>query len=373
MGMKKRVLVIFGTRPEVIKLAPVICKLRDRDNVTTITLNTGQHRDMVDPVLKAFNLCADISLDVMRTNQSLSSLLSRLVRDISNAIKTLQIQDIVVHGDTTTALAGALVGYYNNIPVAHVEAGLRTGQLQSPWPEEGNRKMIATIAKQHFAPTEMSRQNLLKENVKRETISVVGNTAIDAINYITNDELYEQRSRELETKLKITSGRKIVLVTGHRRESFGQGFIDICRAINKLIELHDEVYIIYPIHLNPNVREVVNSQIVPDPRIKIIEPLDYEYFSTLMRMSYLILTDSGGIQEEAPSLDKPVLVMRDTTERPEGVTAGCLKIVGTSTNSIVNNVSELLTNSARYEKMQKVVNPYGDGHASLRIAKKIEA
>jgi len=370
--MEKSVLVVFGTRPEVIKLSPLIRELKSLRFIKTYSLNSGQHRDMVEPVLEFFDIFADITLNIMKPEQSLSDLLAHAVRQISNAIQNLGIDLIIVHGDTTTTLAASLVGYNNKIKVAHIEAGLRTGDIYSPWPEEGNRKIVTSIAQWHFAPTEASKNNLVSENVLEKNIFVVGNTAIDAIEYTKNSMSYNSRAQKITQRLNLVPGKKIVLVTGHRRESFGQGFKNICKALNEIVKLHKDVYVIYPVHLNPNVRKAVEENIILHKRLKIVEPMGYSDFSTLMQMSYLILTDSGGIQEEAPSLDKPVLVMRETTERPEGVSAGCLRLVGTSINSIIHNTSILLTDDLQYKIMKNAKNPYGDGKSSSKIAKIIE-
>lgn len=362
-----RFLLVFGTRPEAIKMAPLVegCKKR---NIEFKVCVTGQHREMLDQVLQLFEIKPDYDLSIMGKAQTLPQIASKILEKIQPIIEDYQPSTIFVHGDTSTTLTTAIAAYYNKVDIAHIEAGLRTHNLYSPFPEEGNRKLTGTITKYHFAPTESAKNNLLKEGVNSEDIFVVGNTVIDAL-FLTCEKIDKNPSltSELEAKFAKFKNKKIVLITGHRRENFGTGFENICTAISKLSELFPEVAFVYPVHLNPNVREPVQRILQGKNNIHLIEPLDYFAFVYLMRLSYLILTDSGGIQEEAPSLGKPVLVMRDTTERPSALEAGTVKLVGTLQQTIIETVSELLNNTESYQRMANAKNPYGDGNAAEKI------
>lgn len=359
---------IFGTRPEAIKLAPLINMLKQNKAVKTTVCVTAQHRQMLDQVLELFNIVPDIDLDLMKSGQDLTGVTSAVLINLQKIFQTHKPNLVVVHGDTTTTFAGALAAFYEKIPVAHVEAGLRTRNFYAPWPEEMNRSFVGKLAHLHFAPTEQSKHNLLAEGVKEDTIYVTGNTVIDALletkaNFL-NDPL---KTKNLEEQFSfLDPQKKMILVTGHRRENFGQGFENICESIKELAERED-VQIVYPVHLNPNVQTPVNHFLAGHPRIFLIKPLDYLPFVYLMNKSYLILTDSGGVQEEAPSLGKPVLVMRETTERPEAVEAGTVVLVGTNKDKILANVNLLLDDLSVYEKRSQKHNPYGNGLASNRI------
>lgn len=359
---------VFGTRPEAIKLAPLINLLKKNNTVRTTVCVTAQHRQMLDQVLELFNIVPDIDLNLMKSGQDLVGITSEVLINLQKVFQERKPDLVVVHGDTTTTFAAALAAFYEKIPVAHVEAGLRTRNFYAPWPEEMNRAFVGKLAQLHFAPTEKSKLNLLSEGVHEESIFVTGNTVIDALletknifldNPVKNETLKEKFSF-------LDPSKKMLLVTGHRRENFGQGFENICESIRELAERED-VQIVYPVHLNPNVQNPVKRILGDHPRIFLIGPLDYLPFIYLMDKSFLILTDSGGIQEEAPSLGKPVLVMRETTERPEAVDAGTVVLVGTDKNKILNNVNLLLDNHNIYEKRSKMHNPYGDGLASGRI------
>ena len=368
----KKICIVIGTRPEGIKLAPLVLGLRSRiSEVDCKVCVTGQHKEMLYQVLDLFEIVPDIDLGLMQPNQSLCGLASRAIEKLDKYFSEERPDIVVVQGDTTTVLAGALTAFYNKIPVAHVEAGLRTWNLQSPFPEEANRVLTTRIADYHFCPTEVNRKNLLDEGVDESKIYVTGNTVIDVL------FMALEKAKALKPSIKGLPGesldslgdKRMVLITGHRRENFGDGFEQICGAITDLAKLFPETEFIYPVHLNPNVREPVN-RIIGDANlsnIHLIPPQDYLPFVSLMSRSHLILTDSGGVQEEAPSLGKPVLVMRDTTERPEAVTAGAVKLVGASRKAIVSEASLLLTSSAAYEKMAQAINPYGDGKAVERI------
>lgn len=370
-----KVLTVFGTRPEAIKMAPVIHALNEDSHINSCVCVTGQHRHMLDQVLNLFDITPDYDLNIMKHEQTLHEVTSNILLGMKSVLDEFKPDVVLVHGDTATTLAATLAAYYHQIPVGHVEAGLRTANLYSPWPEEGNRKLTSAIAKLHFAPTETSKDNLCNENVSRDDVVVSGNTVIDAL-FMIKDKLV--RDRELKYKLSqqfpmLEADKKLILITCHRRENFGFGFEQICQALNHLALEHPEVQFIYPVHLNPNVREPVNRLLQSTPNVFLIEPQDYLPFVYLMNQSYIILTDSGGIQEEAPSLGKPVLVMRDTTERPEAVEAGTVKLIGTNKNNIVNAVESLLTNEIEYNKMSRAHNPYGDGNASARIIKRIRS
>lgn len=374
----KRLLFVFGTRPEAIKMAPLVHAFKKQvESFETIVCVTGQHREMLDQVLSLFQIVPDYDLNIMRPNQDLYDVTSRVLLGMRDVLKELKPDLVFVHGDTTTSMAAALAAFYQQIPVAHVEAGLRTGNIYSPWPEEMNRSITGRIATYHFAPTLCSKNNLLAENVAEESILITGNTVIDALHWVVNKiESDFQLQESIRTEInsmgydtrRLEVGQRLVLITGHRRENFGDGFLNICHAIASLAEKYPNVDFVYPMHLNPNVRkpvlEILGSG---QPNVFLIEPLQYFQFVFLMEKSYLVLTDSGGVQEEAPGLGKPVLVMRDTTERPEAVEAGTVMLVGADRDRIEKGVSSLLEDNRFYEKMSKAVNPYGDGKACGRI------
>lgn len=379
--MQKKIMLVFGTRPEAIKMAPLVKEFQKYpDKFKTIVCVTGQHREMLDQVLRIFEIVPDYDLNIMKQGQDLYDVTSRVLLGMRDVLKEVQPDIVLVHGDTTTSTAAALAAFYQQIPVGHVEAGLRTHNIYSPWPEEMNRQLTGRIATYHFAPTPLSRQNLVAENVKPEQIAVTGNTVIDAL-YMVVDKIKSNKEldKELEEILlrsgydvnRLSSGKKLVLITGHRRENFGDGFISMCKAIQTLTQKYPDVDFVYPMHLNPNVRKPIHEVFGEDlshlGNMFFIEPLEYLSFVYLMEKSSIVLTDSGGIQEEAPGLGKPVLVMRDTTERPEALEAGTVKLVGTDFDKIVNEVSALLENRECYERMSKAVNPYGDGKACKRI------
>lgn len=364
-----KVLAVFGTRPEAIKMAPVIHALAGVDGVETKVCVTAQHRQMLDQVLNLFNIKPDFDLDLMKPGQDLTDITSYVLLGMRTVFKKWRPDWVLVHGDTTTTLATSLAAYYEKIAVGHVEAGLRTGNIYSPWPEEMNRRIASAISAAHFAPTEAAKENLLREGVNPNHILVTGNTVIDALLDVV------QRVRKDETLIAemvkrfdfLDKSKKLVLVTGHRRENFGDGFLNICAALSEISSRKD-VQIIYPVHLNPNVQEPVRRLLGKTKNIHLIDPQDYLPFVYLMDQAYLLLTDSGGIQEEAPSLGKPVLVMRDTTERPEAVNAGTVKLVGTNKKKIVNEAIRLLDDDAEYQRMCHAHNPYGDGQAANRIS-----
>lgn len=367
-------MLVFGTRPEAIKMAPVIAALRATPGLSVIVVVTAQHRQMLDQVLALFGIEPDEDLDLMVPGQTLSGLFSRILNAMGSVLDQHRPDLVLVHGDTSTAFATALAAFFGRIPVGHVEAGLRTGNLAAPWPEEANRRLTAPLAQLHFAPTERARQCLLAESIPEQQVHVTGNTVIDALLEIvariqSNTALREGLDAQLPS---LASGRSIILVTGHRRENFGEGFENICRALVEIADARN-VHIIYPVHLNPNVQKPVHRLLGGHERISLIEPLDYLPFVRLMSRAHIIVTDSGGIQEEAPSLGKPVLVMRDTTERPEAVDAGTVRLVGTCPEKIVAETLRLLDQPAAYESMVRVHNPYGDGSASMRIAAAIAA
>jgi UDP-N-acetylglucosamine 2-epimerase (non-hydrolysing) len=364
-----KLLVTIGTRPEAIKMAPLIMRVKSDSRFDTRLCVTGQHREMIDNVLTLFNISPDFDLNVMRPSQTLSSLTSAILLGMDEVYRQFRPDLILVHGDTSTTLSTALAAYYHRIPVGHVEAGLRTGNIYSPWPEEANRKITGTLAAVHFAPTEIARSNLLAENVPTSNIVVTGNTVIDALLSIVNKIRTDQNIRQrLDRDFSfIGPGSDVILVTGHRRESFGEGFERICRSILKIVTAREGVEVVYPVHLNPNVQEPVRRLLGNHKRIHLLPPQEYMPFVYLMGRSSIVLTDSGGIQEEAPSLGKPVLVMRETTERPEAVQAGTVKLVGTSEVQIVDEVMLLLTDAQAYQRMSAAHNPYGDGLASERI------
>ena len=387
----KKIMLVFGTRPEAIKMAPLVKEFQKHpDMFQTLVCVTGQHREMLDQVLKIFDITPDYDLNIMKQGQDLYDVTARVLLGMRDVLKEAHPDVVLVHGDTTTSTAAALAAFYQQIPVGHVEAGLRTHDIYSPWPEEMNRQITGRIAAYNFAPTPLSKQNLLRENVNPDSILVTGNTVIDALRQVVSKI---KRDAALDAKLEQTlnacgydvnrlkEGKKLVLITGHRRENFGEGFIHICTAIKDLAQKYPDVDFVYPMHLNPNVRkpiqevfEGINTLSVGEGwgeagNMFFIEPLEYLSFVYLMEKSNIVLTDSGGIQEEAPGLGKPVLVMRDTTERPEALDAGTVKLVGTDYNKIVHEVSTLLDDEAAYEKMSMAVNPYGDGLACGRIVK----
>lgn len=380
-GIMKRIMLVFGTRPEAIKMAPLVKEFQKYpDRFETMVCVTGQHREMLDQVLNIFEIKPDYDLNIMKQGQDLYDVTARVLVGMRDVLKEVQPDVVLVHGDTTTSTAAALAAFYQQIPVGHVEAGLRTHNIYSPWPEEMNRQITGRIATYHFSPTPLSRQNLLNEGIKEETITVTGNTVIDAL-YMVVDKIKSNKALDAELERSLNSagydvrrlkdGKKLVLITGHRRENFGNGFISMCTAIKDLTKKYPDVDFVYPMHLNPNVRkpihEVFGEDLTGVRNMFFIEPLEYLSFVYLMEKSTIVLTDSGGIQEEAPGLGKPVLVMRNTTERPEALEAGTVKLVGTDYAKIVNEVSALLDDNVYYEKMSKAVNPYGDGLACGRI------
>ncbi|AKV63361.1 UDP-N-Acetylglucosamine 2-epimerase [Porphyromonas gingivalis] len=375
-------MLVFGTRPEAIKMAPLVKEFQARaSEFDTIVCVTGQHREMLKQVLELFDIKPDYDLEIMKEGQDLYDVTTRVLLGMREVLKKTKPDVVLVHGDTTTSTAAALAAFYQQIPVGHVEAGLRTHNIYSPWPEEMNRQLTGRMATYHFAPTELSRDNLLAEGIATDRIFITGNTVIDALQQVVtrvkgNADLRNQVSRKLlqfgYDVNRLEAGRRLVLITGHRRENFGEGFLNICRAIQTLSKRFPEVDFVYPMHLNPNVRkpirEIFGDNLGGLDNLFFIEPLEYLQFVTLMDRSSIVLTDSGGIQEEAPGLGKPVLVMRDTTERPEAVKAGTVKLVGTDYNQIVDNVEKLLTDNAAYAEMSRANNPYGDGKACSYIA-----
>ena len=377
----KKVMLVFGTRPEAIKMAPLVKEFQKQPKrVVTVVCVTGQHREMLDQVLKIFDIKPDYDLNIMKQGQDLYDVTARVLTGMRDVLKEVKPDVVLVHGDTTTSTAAALAAFYQQIPVGHVEAGLRTHNIYSPWPEEMNRLLTGRLATYHFSPTPLSRNNLIKESVDDRNIIITGNTVIDALYWVV-DKI--KNNKELDNELedilskagydvnRLNNGKKLVLITGHRRENFGDGFINMCTAIKDLTVKYPDLDFVYPMHLNPNVRkpihEVFGENLSGLKNMFFIEPLEYLSFVYLMEKSSIVLTDSGGIQEEAPGLGKPVLVMRDTTERPEALDAGTVKLVGTDYNKIVNEVSSLIDDKAAYEKMSKAVNPYGDGLACGRI------
>lgn len=377
----KKIMLVFGTRPEAIKMAPLVKEFQKHSDLfRTIVCVTGQHRQMLDQVLELFGITPDYDLNIMKQGQDLYDVTARVLTGMRDILKETTPDIVLVHGDTTTSTAAALAAFYQQIPVGHVEAGLRTHNIYSPWPEEMNRQITGRIATYNFAPTTLSRENLIKEAVEENKITVTGNTVIDALHLVVNKI---KEDKELNASLKnklanngynterLANGKKLVLITGHRRENFGDGFINMCTAIRDLTQKYPDVDFVYPMHLNPNVRKPIHEVFGEDlsnlGNMYFIEPLEYLDFVYLMEQSTIVLTDSGGIQEEAPGLGKPVLVMRDTTERPEALAAGTVKLVGTDYNKILEEVSSLLDNQAHYDAMSQAVNPYGDGKACERI------
>lgn len=381
----KKVMLVFGTRPEAIKMAPLVKEFQKYpEHFKTIVCVTGQHREMLDQVLNIFEITPDYDLNIMKQGQDLYDVTARVLVGMRDILKETQPDVVLVHGDTTTSTASALAAFYQQIPVGHVEAGLRTHNIYSPWPEEINRQITGRIATFNFAPTPLSKNNLLREAVEEKSISVTGNTVIDALYWVVNKiKSNNSLQTELDTILlnagydtvRLANGRKLVLITGHRRENFGDGFINMCTAIKDLTQKYPDVDFVYPMHLNPNVRKPIHEVFGDDlsnlGNMFFIEPLEYLSFVHLMSKSTIVLTDSGGIQEEAPGLGKPVLVMRDTTERPEALDAGTVKLVGTNYDKIVGEVSRLLDDAVYYDTMSKAVNPYGDGMACERIVKSL--
>ena len=377
--MTIKIMVVFGTRPEAIKMAP-ICHLikNDKKFFKSIICLTGQHREMLDQVMKTFNLTADIDLNIMQKKQNLTSISSLILVKMSEVLKKIKPDIVLVHGDTTTAFTTSLACFYNNIAVAHVEAGLRTNNISSPYPEEFNRQMVSKIANIHFAPTNRNVNNLLLEGIKKNKIVLTGNTVIDSLYWIIKAiENNKSKKKKLTNNLlkKLTfdfEKNKFILITGHRRENFGSGFLKICKAIKILAKKHSDVHFIYPLHMNPSVQVPVKKSLANIDNVHLIKPLEYETFILLLYNCYFVLTDSGGIQEEAPSLGKPVLVMRETTERPEAIIAGTVKLVGTDTKSIVKNSDKLINNKKFYNSMSEKNNPYGNGNSSIKIIKYIK-
>ena len=359
--MKYRIMTVFGTRPEAIKMAPLVLKLKADPRFETITVVTAQHREMLDQVLKIFKIKPDYDLNIMQPNQTLGQITAKVLLKLEMIIAAEKPDLVLVHGDTTTSFAAGLASFYQQVPLGHVEAGLRTWQKYSPFPEELNRQMTDDLADLYFAPTELSKSNLIKENHKENHIFVTGNTAIDALEQTVQKDYHHAVLDE------ITPGNKVILVTMHRRENQGEPMRRVFKVMRQVIDSNSDVEVIYPVHLSPKVREVANEVLGGDPRIHLIEPLDVVDFHNLAKRSYFIMTDSGGVQEEAPSLGKPVLVLRDTTERPEGVKAGTLKLVGTQVDSVRENMLTLIEDKEAYDKMANAKNPYGDGHASERI------
>jgi UDP-N-acetylglucosamine 2-epimerase (non-hydrolysing) len=388
----KKIMLVFGTRPEAIKMAPLVKEFqKNTKKFETLVCVTAQHREMLDQVLQLFEIIPDYDLNIMKAGQDLYDVTSRVLLGMRDVLHEAKPDLVLVHGDTTTSTATALAAFYQQIPVGHIEAGLRTNNIYSPWPEEINRQITSRIATYHFAPTQRSKQNLLQERIKEENIFVTGNTVIDALYWVIDrikntEDIFEKVLHRLESEgisknscnSWINHSRKLILITGHRRENFGNGFLNICMAIKELAITHSEIDFVYPMHLNPNVRNAVkevfgsiDSTELRSSNVYFIEPLDYLPFVFLMNLSLLILTDSGGIQEEAPGLGKPVLVMRDTTERPEAVEAGTVRLVGTDKQRIIDEVSFLIKNEDHYNNMSKANNPYGDGNACIRIIQSI--
>lgn len=368
----KKVLSIFGTRPEAIKMAPLVKALEKESSIVSKVCVTAQHREMLDQVLEMFDIVPDYDLNLMKPGQDLFDITSNVLFGMKDVLSEFEPDMVLVHGDTTTTSATALAAFYQKIKIGHVEAGLRTGNIYSPWPEEANRQITGVLANYHFAPTDTSKTNLLKENKDERNIIITGNTVIDALLWAldkieNNSTLKKKIIDNINIQYKLDDSKKIILVTGHRRENFGQGFIHICEALKEIALDNPEVDIVYPVHLNPNVQEPVKALLSNISNVYLINPLEYESFIYMMNKSYFIITDSGGVQEEAPSLGKPVLVMRDTTERPEAVDAGTVKLVGTNKNKIIEEAQLLLDSNETYSKMSKAHNPYGDGHACEKI------
>lgn len=361
----KTVMLVFGTRPEAIKMCPLVNELKNRKGIKTVVCVTGQHRQMLDQVLEAFKVVPDYDLSIMKDRQTLFDVTTNILSNIKTVLENVKPDVVLVHGDTSTTFATALACFYMQIPVGHVEAGLRTHNIYSPYPEEFNRQAVSIVASYNFSPTKLSKENLIKEGRDEKTIYVTGNTAIDALKTTVKDDYYNEH-------LEWAADSRLIMITAHRRENLGEPMCHMFRAIRRVMDEHTDIKAIYPIHMNPAVREKAEQELAGCDRIRIIEPLEVLDFHNFLSRSYLILTDSGGIQEEAPSLGKPVLVMRDTTERPEGIAAGTLKLVGTDEEFIYRNFSELLSNQDLYDSMSRASNPYGDGLASKRIADILE-
>ncbi|KYH13842.1 non-hydrolyzing UDP-N-acetylglucosamine 2-epimerase [Staphylococcus kloosii] len=361
----KKIMTIFGTRPEAIKMAPLVKELQQTDSLKPVVVVTAQHREMLDSVLKTFEIIPDYDLDIMKRDQTLSQISSRVITKLDDIIQFEKPDMVLVHGDTMTTFAGGLAAFYNQVSIGHIEAGLRTWNKYSPFPEEMNRQMVGIMADLNFAPTSIAAQNLRDENKSEDTIVITGNTAIDAMKTTINEEYYSEINEK-------HSGKRVILLTSHRRENIGEPMHNIFRAVRNIADEFEDVAVVYPMHKNPKVREIAETYLNNHERIELIEPLDVFDFHNFANQSYLILTDSGGVQEEAPSLGKPVLVLRDTTERPEGVEAGTLKVVGTSTETIYKAAKSLLENKDLYSEMSKARNPYGDGYASQRICENIK-
>ncbi len=370
----KKILIVFGTRPEAIKMAPLVKEFQKHSDVfETKVCVTAQHREMLDQVLALFEIIPDYDLDIMKPGQDLYDVTSNVLLGMKSVLTDFKPDVVFVHGDTSTTFAASLAAFYQKISVAHIEAGLRTGDIYSPWPEEANRQLTTKITAYHFAPTQTSKENLLRENVNAQGIVVTGNTVIDAL-FLALEKIRSNRQLEIDIierlgalGYKIKEDKKIILATGHRRENFGQGFINICSALKEIAVTNPDIDIVYPVHLNPNVQKPVKELLSDVPNIYLIEPLQYEQFIYMMDKSYFIITDSGGVQEEAPSLGKPVLVMRDTTERPEALVAGTVKLVGADTELIIKEAQKLIDDQKAYEHMSEASNPYGDGHACQKI------
>ncbi|EJB8413270.1 non-hydrolyzing UDP-N-acetylglucosamine 2-epimerase [Acinetobacter baumannii] len=373
----KKILIAFGTRPEAIKMAPLVKEFqKDTNSFETKVCVTAQHRQMLDQVLEIFDIKPDYDLNIMKPGQDLYDVTSNVLIGMKSVLDDFEPDVVLVHGDTTTTLSVSLAAFYAKIKVGHVEAGLRTNDIYSPWPEEGNRQLTGVLANYHFAPTQQSKENLLKEGKSLQDIYVTGNTVIDALMYVLQriekqPTLKENIKSRISKQYQFDEKRKIILVTGHRRENFGQGFINICEGLKELAKNNPDIDIVYPVHLNPNVQKPVNETLSDLTNVYLIDPLQYEEFIYMMNKSYFIITDSGGIQEEAPSLGKPVLVMRDTTERPEAVKAGTVKLVGTDKNTLIKEAQTLIDNKFEYEKMAQAHNPYGDGRACVRIVRNL--
>ena len=377
--MKKKILIVFGTRPEAIKMAPLVKEFQAHsDSFETKVCVTAQHREMLDQVLDLFEVTPEYDLDIMKPGQDLYDVTSNVLLGMKTVLTDFKPDVVFVHGDTSTTFAASLAAFYQQISVAHIEAGLRTGNIYSPWPEEANRQLTTQITAYHFAPTSTSKDNLLKENVNEKSIQVTGNTVIDAL-FLALDKIKTDKTLEQQIihqismmNYQVKNDNKIILVTGHRRENHGQGFINICTALKEIALSNPNFDIVYPVHLNPNVQKPVKGLLNGIDNVYLIEPLQYEQFIYMMNKSYFIITDSGGVQEEAPSLGKPVLVMRDTTERPEALEAGTVKLVGTNTELIIKEAQELIDDKKSYELMSKASNPYGDGHACEKVIKFIK-
>lgn len=376
--MKNKVMVVFGTRPEAIKMAPVVLALRESDICEPVVCVTAQHREMLDQVLSLFEITPDYDLNIMSPGQDLFDITSRVLLGLRDVIREVKPEVMLVHGDTTTCMAAGLAAFYERVPLGHVEAGLRTRNMSAPFPEEANRSLVAPLCTFNFAPTSKSRDNLIAESRSPASIMVTGNTVIDAllwvrdrVNSFPQEQWVERFGEELYARV-VDEGKKLVLITGHRRENFGQGFVDLCEAVKQLAEDHADWEFVYPVHLNPNVQKPVNEILAGQANIHLIPPLDYLPFVWLMDQSDLLLTDSGGVQEEGPSLGKPVLVMREVTERPEAVDAGTVKLVGTWKENITEGVERLLTDDEAYASMARAMNPYGDGKAAQRIVSRLE-